>query len=185
MGTATPTKRRVSTKSGAAKKSPATPRKKEVAPMTQEITERPLQPVEEEDIQISIKRGYKYLKLDPRKTSAEKAQAAIAHALDEVFLSNKKPTPKAIEDLAMNLGSLWGQTICDSLGWEWGYVTLDENGAYAVVSPNRSHMVAPMDFILEQLQNQSAEENTSLILYKMLKAGSLMKAKPRSYVLVG
>jgi hypothetical protein len=185
MVTATRTKRRVPAKSGRARKSSATPKKQEAASMAQEITERPLQPVEEEDIQLSIKRGYKHLNLSPEKTSIEKVQTGIALALEEVLSSEKRPTPKAIEDLAINLGSLWGQTICDCLGWEWSYVTLDENGAYAVVSPNRSHMVAPMDFILEQLQNQSAEENTSLILYKMLKAGSLMKARPRSYVMVG
>jgi hypothetical protein len=185
MVTATRTKRRVPAKSRRARKSSAAPRKKEVASTAQEITERPLQPVEEEDIQLSIRRGYKYLNLSSEKASTEKVQSAIALALEEVLSSEKKPTPKTIEDLAINLGSLWGQTICDSLGWEWGYVTLDENGTYAVVSPNRSHMVAPMDFILEQLQNQSAEENTSLVLYKMLTAGSLMKARPRSYVMVG
>ncbi|WP_150107464.1 hypothetical protein [Pedosphaera parvula] len=185
MGTVKRTKAKTAAKSKPGKKSAATLPKPAAVPNTPDFTERPLQPVEEEDIQLSIKRGYKQLKLDPNKASAVATQNAIARALVQVFRAKKKPSPKTIENLAINLGCLWGQTICDVLGWEWCYVTLDESGAYAIVNSKRSHMVAPMEFILEQLQKQLPEENASLFLFNMLKAGSLLKASPRSYVLVG
>ena len=89
-------------------------------------------------------------------------------------------------DLAVNLGCLWGQTVCDELGWEWCCLMLGVGReTYVIVTPNRSHMVSPMDFVLEQLQKRLPEENTSMLLFNMLKGKKFGSAKPNSYMHVG
>ena len=52
------------------------------------------------------------------------------------------------------------------------------------MTPSRSHMVSPMDFVLEQLQKRLPEDNTSMLLFAMLK-GKVRSAKARSYLHVG
>ena len=85
-------------------------------------------------------------------------------------LGKKKLKKDAVLDLAVNLGCLWGQTVCDELGWEWCCLMLgDGRETYVIVTPNRSHIVSPMDFVLEQLQKRLPEENTSMLLFNMLK----------------
>src|SRR4051794_2123106 len=85
-------------------------------------SDRPLTAAEAKDIRLSVARGYKHLKLKP-DTSAEKVQEAICAAIDAINLGKKKATAKVVEDMGINLGCLWGQTICDKLGWEWCYMT--------------------------------------------------------------
>ena len=93
---------------------------------------------------------------------------------------------KMVLDLAVNLGCLWGQTVCDGLDWQWCCLMLgDGRETYVVVTPNRSHIVAPMDFVLEQLQKRLPEENTSMLLYDMLKGKAFGKAKAKAYLHVG
>ena len=149
------------------------------------MLDRPLNAKEQRDIDLSIKRGYKYLKLDP-KSSPKKTQEAMLNAIDAVSLEKKKLKKDAVLDLAVNLGCLWGQIVCDELGWEWCCLMLS-NGreTYVIVTPNRSHMVSPMDFVLEQLQKRMPEENTSMLLFNMLKGKKFGRAKAKSYMHVG
>jgi hypothetical protein len=46
-------------------------------------------------------------------------------------------------------------------------------------------MVAPMDFIQIQLQKRLPEENTSMLLFNMLKGKSFGKAEARAYLHIG
>jgi len=75
-------------------------------------SDRPLTASEAKDLCLSVPRGYKHLKLKP-DTSAEKIQEAIRAAIDAICLGKKKATAKAVEDLGINLGCLWRQTVCD------------------------------------------------------------------------
>jgi len=148
-------------------------------------SDRQLNSKEQRDINLSINRGYKYLKVDP-KSSPRTTQEAMLKAIDAVALGKKKLSKDAVMDLAVNLGCLWGQTVCDGLGWKWCCLMLgDGRETYVIVTPNRSHMVSPMDFVLRQLQKRLPEENTSMLLFNMLKGKSFGSAKPRSYMHVG
>jgi hypothetical protein len=149
-------------------------------------SDRPLTEVEAKDVKLSIARGYKALKLDPKKTTTAKTQEAIQKVIDPIFLQKKKVSAKTIEDLGVNLGCVWGQTICDSLkGWEWCYATVEGDEFFAVAAPDRSMLVAPMNFIFTQLQKRLPEENTSLLLFNMLVAGTCGKHKRGAYVTIG
>jgi hypothetical protein len=93
---------------------------------------------------------------------------------------------KTVEDLGVNLGCVWGQTVCDSLkGWEWCYATVDGDDFFAVAAPDRSLLVAPMNFIFEQLKKRLPDENTSMLAFNMLLAGSYGKQKRGAYITVG
>jgi hypothetical protein len=148
--------------------------------------DRPLSASEAKDVRLSIARAYKTLKLDAKKATAEKTQKAIQKVIDPIFLQKKKVSAKTLEDLGVNLGCLWGQTICDRLeGWEWCYATVNGNDFFAVAAPDRSILIAPMNFVFEQLQKRLPEENTSMLAFNMLVAGSYGKHKPGAYVTVG
>lgn len=148
-------------------------------------SDRPLNDKEQRNISLSIKRGYKYLKLDSQ-SSPQATQEAMFKAFDAIALGKKKLSNNAVMDLAVNLGCLWGQTVCDELGWQWCCLILeDRRETYVIVTPNRSHMVSPMDFVLRQLDKRLPEENTSLLLFNMLKGKSFGAAKAGSYMHVG
>ncbi|MEO6435185.1 MAG: hypothetical protein ABIP55_05430 [Tepidisphaeraceae bacterium] len=148
-------------------------------------SDRPLKAGEKKDIHLSIARGYEHLKLTPG-TSPLKVQRAIRDLIDPIVLGRKKGSAKTVADLAVNLGCLWGQTICDIAGWEWCFAKVSGSAFYAIVTPNRSHVVAPMHFAQAQLKKRSPQDNTSLLLFNMIKSGkSLPTAKAKAYMHVG
>jgi|SRR6266850_1121080 len=147
-------------------------------------SDRPLTAAESKDIRLSIQRGYKHLKLKPAM-SAEKVQKAICAAIDAVCLGKRKATKRQIEDMGMNLGCLWGQTICDRLGWEWCYITAHGDEDFAIVPPDRSYAIEPMSYVFTQLHGRPPEDNTSLLLFNMVVGGSLEKQKRGAYITVG
>lgn len=147
-------------------------------------SDRPLTPDEAKEVRESTARGYKDLKLKP-SASPEKIQEAICAAIDSITLGKKKASAKRIEDIGLDLGCLWGQTICDKLRWEWCYMTAHGDESFAVVPPDRSYAVSPMNFIFTQLQKRQPDDNTSLLVFNMLVAGSLEKQKRGSYITFG
>jgi hypothetical protein len=143
--------------------------------------DRALTKKEAEDIRLSVARGHRQLRLAAGKASSQQTQKHIRDAIDKVVLGKSKLTGSAKKDLAVNLGCLWGQTICDAVGWEWCFARINGTGTYCVVPPNRSYAIAPMQFVLEQLNKKPPADNTSLLLFNMVKAGTLPKSKARAY----
>jgi hypothetical protein len=150
-----------------------------------ENSDRPLTTAEAKDIRLSIARGYKQLKLDPESASAEVVQKAICAAIDAVCLGKKKTTKREIENMGLNLGCLWGQTICDKLGWEWCYMTAHGDEGYAIAPADRSYAIEPMSYVFTQLHQRPPEDNTSLLLFNMAVGGSFKKQKRGAYITLG
>jgi hypothetical protein len=94
--------------------------------------------------------------------------------------------PKAdLSQTALCLGCLWGQTVCDRLGWEWAAVSLEPGSEfYGIVSPSRSHVVFPLHY-LQDLLSDPDRDQTSLLVYNMLKAGNLPPSAPGEYTVLG
>jgi hypothetical protein len=149
-------------------------------PPKAKVAERPLKASEKKDVELSIARGYEALKLKP-KTPADKTQSAIRKYIDSVALGKRKLSSRQATDAAVNVGCLWGQTICDAAGWEWCFV----KGLFVVASKDRAHMVAPMHFVQEQLKKRAPQENTSALLFNMIKARRLPRATSKSYLMIG
>src|SRR5512138_2469089 len=140
-------------------------------------SDRPLTAAEAKEIRQSVARGYKLLKVKPG-TPAEKVQEAICKAIDAVCLGKKKASAKQVEDFGINLGCLWGQTVCDKLGWEWCYLMAHGDESFAVVPPDRSYAIEPMNFVFTQLHKRQPEDNTSLLVFNMVVGGAPQKQKP-------
>jgi hypothetical protein len=149
-------------------------------------SDRALRADERKEIAECIKAAYGFLKVNPKATSAAAVQKAIYNAIEEIIRSRKRLTTKIETDLALNLGCLWGETVRRTLRWQWCYAKIDGTEFFAIASRNRSHVVAPMPFMMEQLRKRGSScNNTSLLLFNMLKANSFPKAEPRSYVTIG
>ena len=86
-------------------------------------SDRPLQSEEAAEIRACIARAYAHLKLKPN-ASAKRVQEAMRDAIDAVTLGKKKLPRKVREGFAFDLGCLWGQTVCDALGWQWCVATV-------------------------------------------------------------
>jgi hypothetical protein len=147
-----------------------------------ETTDEPLGVDIRQEIAASVARACAYLQLPPGQKSPEAAQQAIFEAVQRVIGSTKTLPPKAVQDMAIELGSLWGQSICDALGWEWCCVKQEEGKVFAVASVDRSHYVAPMHFLQRQLEQRGeTADNTTLLLFNMIKAGETPPANAREY----
>jgi len=149
-------------------------------------SDRALKKNERKEIAECIKAAYRFLELNPKTTSTAAAQKAIYNAIDGITRNRRRLTAKLETDLALNLGCLWGETARRTLRWQWCYAKVDGTEFFAIASRDRSHVVAPMPFIKEQLRKRrSSCDNTSLLLFNMLKGNSFPKAEPGSYVTIG
>jgi hypothetical protein len=55
---------------------------------------------------------------------------------------------------------------------------------FGVVSPSRSHVLFPLHY-MQKLLSDPERDQSSLLLYNMLKAGSLPAAGPSEYRVLG
>src|SRR5207248_1280244 len=104
----------------------------------------------------------------------------------ELYRKQDEPARQAgLFDATVSLGTLWGQLICDQLGWTWASIKVDGIGdVFGVVSPNRSHLIFPMHH-MNVLLYDTALEQDSLKLYNELKAGKFPAAKEGAYTILG
>ena len=93
-----------------------------------------------------------------------------------------RPVPRPLDELAVDLGVLWGDELCRVAGWTWCYLT-DETGLEGpAVSPaDQSVVVLPVHFIHRAL---SDDQRQPLALFKQLTSGKLT-APPNTMLRVG
>lgn len=151
--------------------------------------ERPLKVSVVKEISEAVRQAHAYLNLNPAEASAnpETVQRFICDAVDKLIAAKHRVSGKVRQDLAIGLGCLWGQTLCDALGWQWRSLKYRRNPAvYAVVSPDRSCAVAPLHYMSRQITQQSASaDNTTLLLFNMIKENAIGQPRPRGYRMLG
>jgi|GEM_PF-6130236 len=124
------------------------------------------------------------LKLDADASPAA-AQQAIYEKLQQLA-AGEPLTSQDAEAWTVCLGSLWGQTICETIGWEWCAVKHGEMKIFSIIKPDRSHFIQPLHFMKRQLSLRGPEaEITSLLLFNMLKSGLLPPSQPGQYNPIG
>jgi len=120
---------------------------------------------------------------------ADAEPAKIVNAIDDVTRRWQTGYRPAIEDAddpvnaAWIFGSLWGQQIVRQFGWGWAKLTwLDSDNAVAfgVVSPDRSLVVYPMNFV-EAFMRDANMDVTVMLSFNMLLANASPAMPPRSY----
>ena len=102
----------------------------------------------------------------------------------ETARKNKELDDDTAIELADELGFMIGQMICWGLDWEWSNVDFPEEGEFfCVCSPNRGHVIDPVDWIY-QLLTDNKRTNNCLLTWNMLCADRLPPSRPYSYSLI-
>jgi hypothetical protein len=148
-------------------------------------TDRPLTHDEQQEIGSYVTFALRGLGAQADKEPPEELQNQLRMAIDEFRLWDEERRAANLDKASLCMGCLWGQTLCDGCGWEWASVSLgSEWENYGVVSPNRSHVVFPLQFARELLRDPERDQ-TSLLLHNMVKAANLPPADPGSYQVIG
>jgi len=146
-------------------------------------TDRPLDDEEAAEVQEQLEVAYEVLGIDPDSAAPDDIQQRIYEEINAIRETDDSSDPRTLENAALGLGCLWAQSVCDALGWEWASITLDEREQIGIVSPSRSLVVFALGY-LNGLLNDPSRDQTSLLLYNMLKADSF-SAPPGAYEVLG
>jgi hypothetical protein len=149
-------------------------------------TDRPLNSEERMKLTNFIQLAMKRLGAD-RVTSPhpDKLLTLVSQAIDLHRRQDEADRHAGLFDATVSLGTLWGQIICDQVGWTWASIkTEGVSDVFGVVSPNRSHLIFPLHHINVLLLDPSREQN-SLTLYNDLKARVLPPSKEHAYTVIG
>jgi hypothetical protein len=112
--------------------------------------------------------------------SPAKVAAGIGEAVDAERLRTKVTNDERIET-AVGLGALFGDCLEREVDWEWCAIPTESGGpAYAVCSPNRSHMVTPMLKLLTLLKNKRKTNNLEL-MFNLIAADKLPPSQAGGY----
>ena len=115
-----------------------------------------------------------------RTRSPEAIVKAIARAIDE---TRGRPRVAAEErqQIAVDLGTLWGDALCAAEKWEWRAIHPSKNKTvFAVRSPTRSHAINPISLVYAIVSSKRVA-NTSELLFNMIVAGRPPESAPESY----
>lgn len=139
------------------------------------------------EIRECVKEGLELIGLS-QGASPDEVQRAIFQKVndlrDDISATPEDFDGETILDLALRLGCLWGQVICDELDWEWANVTFPEGDFFAILTPDRSRVMLPLHYFKE-LMNDPEKDPTSELIYNMLKAGNLPPAEANEYLVFG
>ena len=126
------------------------------------------------EVSEAVQRALEALALKPTLRPASVAEC-IANRIDEARSPGKGKGKKApnLDDLAIDLGALWGETLCRACGWRWMEVQ-DPDGAFLtnVCSPDKAFRVNPIAKVYSLLNDRRLPNNTAL-LFNMIEAEAL------------
>jgi len=124
------------------------------------------------------------LKLKPLSSAAAKMNK-IAEFIDEHLHKKKESDDQSLIGLASQLACLYGNILRDEMGWEW-WIVKENGGEFLGIGPaDKSAMLTPVGYIYSQMTAPASGDNTSMLLFNMIRAGNLPKGKPGEYVRIG
>ena len=124
-----------------------------------------------EEIQESVERAHALF--GTTRTSDPMLIAEAIYQKIDAIRATKGVTTAERKQIAIDLGALWGNTLCAAATWEWGCIMPDaDQMIYAVISPNQTHAIDPIAAIFNLLTQKSVP-NTSLLLYNMVVSANL------------
>lgn len=117
------------------------------------------------------------------KVKVTDAPDEIAAAVDAaVTAARAKKKPRSLDD-ATALGALWGDALARASGWTWAHLVLGKHKRVCLVSPDRAHACAPLEYLYAQ--RTPGAEVTALLLFNMVVAGQLPPSAPGKLVRFG
>ena len=93
-----------------------------------------------------------------------------------------RPVPRPRDELAADLGVLWGDELCRVAGWTWCHITLETGLEDAAVCPaDQSLVVLPVHYIHRAF---SDAERQPLVLFRQILDGAVT-APPSTLLMLG
>ncbi len=126
----------------------------------------------------------RFLRLKPAASSEDKVKA-ITKRIDEHLYGKRKEQGEALIDLASQLGCLYGNILRHEMGWEWRIVKDDGEEFLGIGPANQSVMLAPVGYIHSQMTAPVSGDNTSMLLFNMIKEGTIPKGRRGAYLSIG
>ncbi|QDV24641.1 hypothetical protein [Aureliella helgolandensis] len=152
-------------------------------PKRKRSTETPLTEEQKAELGKTLRATMKRLKLS--KIKGTPARLKIVEQEITAARKDKTLTHDEKVDLAIELGSIAGQSFCKELEWEWCNVTgKDQSEAYCVCSPDRGLAIYPVDWIFELITDKKRPLNC-ILTFNMIEAGRLPPLRPHSYSRIG
>jgi hypothetical protein len=151
-----------------------------------EITKRPIDPDVQRELQQFEVDSRAMLRLGADVVEPDDVVRAIQDYVDGLQAGVTHAGPAAgysLGDQILLLASLWGIQFCRKLNWEWVELTVHGETYDGIVSPSREYAIFPFDY-MKQVVTDEKRENTALLIYNMLKAGSFTSQEPRSYYIL-
>jgi hypothetical protein len=146
------------------------------------MKDRLLNEEERAEMREGIAAGLKYVKM-PADSSPDALQEALKRVIDSLRKRFAKLSEDDAEHALWALASLWGDSVVREVGWEWVIAIEGRDEWHAISPPNRSHLVYPFH-ILDRLLTDRRSDQTSLLLYNMLKSGDLPKSKRGNHLAI-
>ena len=136
---------------------------------------------EQSEVKKCIKSAFELLHIEPTEAKLDDIHVKISDFIDSY--RTEYASEDSIIETALVIGCLWGQIVCDRLKWQWVYVTIEGNEIFGIISPKREYVIFPMVYIRDLLKSPEADQ-TSLLLYNMLKAGKLPPSEENKYLVL-
>lgn len=136
---------------------------------------------EQSEVQEFIKSAFELLHIEPTEAKLNDIHVKISDFIDSHL--TQCASEDSIIETALAIGCLWGQTVCNRLKWQWAYVTIEGNDIFGIVSPKREYVIFPMVYIKNLLKSPEVDQ-TSLLIYNMLKAGKLPPSEENKYLVL-
>lgn len=146
------------------------------------IVERSLSESERKSLTQNQIEGQKLFKVNkPDEQSTVNSIKSLVRELQQKALSKEQ-----YQLTALHLGSLWGEQVQKTYGWQWCYLKFPENDSelLALVSPDRAYCVLPLNFIWQHFEKPEKEETVALLFNMLEKPDTGKKVEPNSYVVL-
>ena len=150
------------------------------------IQERPLTQTESDEFADYTNRAMINLGLANSQAQPEAVVQAVETFVDRWQADRRNPLKKLLArgpnptDVALGLGSVWGNQLVRQFGWGWTCVLNDGQELFAVVSADRSIAIYPTYFIKACLDDPRVD-CTAMLAFNMLAAGKVSGLPAQGY----
>lgn len=111
--------------------------------------------------------------------SAKRVQIEVVRARERLL----REQGEASDDLIVMLGVAWADAVRRETGWDMVALTIHGLEVPALVSKDRAHACPFLDMMVRQLGRTTRDE-TTLLLFNIIRAGDLPESAPRAYRLI-
>ena len=88
------------------------------------------------------------------------------------------------ENVAVALGALWGNSLCDTYGWEWIVPIHGDWRGLGVADRERKYLAPPFDLFSRIIDEKDDQTPGPYVRWKAIGANHLPKSSPGMYTII-